>query len=161
MREIEMIKTMVNMQKALDEAIYKTHSCEYDFEKSKLALYDEIGEMVHELKGSWCWWKKTQKPVDRAKVLEELVDCWHFGMSIDYHSEQLDDTYRFLETNFDYCVQSGKFNKLSVLISYIDGVLNIYKLIEITYNLGFTMEDVYNGYILKNAENYKRLKGGY
>ena len=38
-----------------------------------------LGELTHELKGDW--WKKSQKPVDRKRVLEELVDVYHFVMT--------------------------------------------------------------------------------
>ena len=44
-----------------------------------MAILDEIGELTHELKANWCWWKKTQAPVDNEKVLGELVDIWHFA----------------------------------------------------------------------------------
>jgi dimeric dUTPase (all-alpha-NTP-PPase superfamily) len=44
-------------------------------------ILDEVGELTHELKANWCWWKKTQPPVDEKKVLGELVDIWHFVLS--------------------------------------------------------------------------------
>lgn len=40
-----------------------------DEEKLNLAILDEIGELTHELKANWCWWKKSQAPVDNEKVL--------------------------------------------------------------------------------------------
>ena len=83
---IEHLKELLEMQRVLDENIYTTHNVEYDEEKTYLALIDEIGELNHELKAEWCWWKKTVKPVDREKVLEELVDVWHFALSIFYQN---------------------------------------------------------------------------
>ena len=47
---------MKKMQNVLDEAILKEHQCEFDKNKCKLALFDELWEMNHENKGSWCWW---------------------------------------------------------------------------------------------------------
>ena len=55
-RNNEMIKEMVEMQKALDESIYNGHGVEYNEERTYLALIDEIGELTHELKAEWCWW---------------------------------------------------------------------------------------------------------
>ena len=77
MTEIEMILKMAEMQKKLDEALLEKGKAlgkikQYETDRVAFALIDEIGELVHELKGDWCWWKATQKPVDRNKVLEEL-----------------------------------------------------------------------------------------
>lgn len=81
-KEIELIKEMLKMQKKLDEAIMEEYGLEeLDEEKLNLAILDEIGELTHELKANWCWWKKTQAPVDKEKVLGELVDVWHFVLS--------------------------------------------------------------------------------
>ena len=166
MKDIEMIKTMFEMQMALDKAIYEGHGVEYNREKTRLALYDELGELVHELKADWCWWKKTCKPVDRAKVLEELVDCWHFAMSIDYHSGSLEGKLLLLETNLEgadtMIFRSGVMNSLSGLITATMNANNVVQaLLRVTYNLGFSVEDVYWMYLTKNAENYERLRKGY
>ena len=157
-----MLKTMFDMQKMLDEAIYKEHQCEFSYEKTRLALMDEIGEMIHELKGNWCWWKKTQKPVDRAKVLEELVDCFHFGMSIDYHYYKFDKAYERLGLYIEGFKEMGKTMPLGVLVSNVmNEELCIARLIQITYNLGFTIKEVYDAYLIKNAVNFRRLQEGY
>ena len=70
------------MQRTLNENILNEFGEEaMTEEKLELAIIDELGELTHELKGDWCWWKKTQKPVDRKRVLEELVDVYHFVMT--------------------------------------------------------------------------------
>ena len=83
---LEQLKELLEMQRVLDENIYTTHNVKYDEEKTYLALIDEIGELNHELKAEWCWWKKNQAPVNKEKVLEELVDVWHFALSIFYQN---------------------------------------------------------------------------
>ena len=81
-KDVELIKEMLKMQAKLDEAIMKEYGLkEIDEEKLSFAILDEIGELTHELKANWCWWKKTQAPVDKEKVLGELVDIWHFVLS--------------------------------------------------------------------------------
>ena len=78
-KDVELIKDMLKMQAKLDEAIMEEYGLtEIEEEKLNLAILDEIGELTHELKGDWCWWKKTQPKVDKEKVLGELVDVWHF-----------------------------------------------------------------------------------
>ena len=70
--DIELIKEMLHMQSKLDKAIMKEYGLEeLDEEKLSFAILDEVGELTHELKGNWCYWKKTQPPVDGEKVLGE------------------------------------------------------------------------------------------
>ena len=156
----EKIKEMLEMQKALDDYITKNNGIT-KIEKSRLqmALIDEIGELTHELKGDWCWWKKTQKPVDRNKVLEELVDVWHFALS--YHNHFDGVLFRWLEK--DYIEQRIYNMDVHDIISYliIDNCYKLYRCVELTYKLGFEIDDVYKAYIEKNKENYERQKRGY
>ena len=49
----------------------------------KVAYLDEVGELIHELKPIWCYWKKNNKEVNKRRVLEELSDCLHFSLSYD------------------------------------------------------------------------------
>lgn len=165
MTDVEMINAMCNMQKKLDKSLLEKGKAlgkieAYDRERTTFALIDELGELVHELKGQWCWWKATQKTVERAKVLEELVDAWHFGLSLDNHNPigvKLADAKLY----------KGESNLITYYISkiveYADKsfVLVTQRLYSLTYALGFTMKDVYQGYIKKNKENYARIERGY
>ena len=85
-KEHELIKEMLQMQAKLDESIMNEYGLnEIDEENLRMAILDEVGELTHELKWNWCWWKKTQAPVDDKKVLGELVDVWHFVLSYQNH----------------------------------------------------------------------------
>lgn len=168
-KEFELIKEMLQMQKKLDEAIMSEYELtEIDEENLRMAILDEVGELTHELKGEWCWWKKTQSPVDKEKVLGELVDVWHFVLNYQNHfnggengilnalmfKRNSDNIFKLLMTN-EY--------KLSETLTDL-ATLNIYKmerLIAITEYLGFTIEQVYEAYCDKNKINYQRLNEGY
>lgn len=168
-KEYELIKEMLQMQAKLDEAIMKEYGLdEIDEEKLSFAILDEVGELTHELKANWCWWKKTQAPVDDEKVLGELVDVWHFVLSYQNHFNggengilnalmfirNSDNIFKLLITN-EY--------KLSETLSDL-ATWNIHKmerLIAISEYLGFTIEQVYEAYCGKNKINYQRLKEGY
>lgn len=66
--EYDLIKEMLQMQEKLDEAIMSAYRLtEINKENLRMAILDEVGELTHELKGEWCWWKKTQAPVDEKK----------------------------------------------------------------------------------------------
>ena len=165
MTDFEMILEMAKMQEKLDVALLEKGVAlglieDFDRERTMFALIDELGELVHELKGQWCWWKATQKPVDRNKVLEELVDCWHFGLSLDNHNERdLKNFNEWIQLPLCDCHVLKKIHS-SIYFALRDELVTpeLYKL---TYALGFTMEEVYNGYIAKNKENYARIERGY
>lgn len=156
-RERKMIEEMLVMQNKLDEEILKVHNCKFDLEKSMLALIDELGEMNHENKASWCWWKFTQAPVDREKLLEELVDVWHFALSIHNYKHGVGNIFE------DFLIYSKSDSKISKMIASMikDENTVLPWLYDLTLNLGFSIDDIYKGYINKNKVNYERLKKGY
>lgn len=168
-KEYELIKEMLQMQAKLDEAIMNEYGLtEINEENLRMAILDEVGELTHELKGEWCWWKKTQAPVDDKKVLGELVDILHFVLSYQNHFnggengilnalifEKTSDNILNLLMTYEY--------KLSETLTDL-ATWNIHKmerLIAITEYLGFTVAQVYDAYCEKNKINYQRLKEGY
>lgn len=168
-KDIELIKKMLQMQAKLDEAIIKEYGLEsIDEKKLGFAILDEVGELTHELKGNWCWWKKTQEPVNMGKVLEELVDVWHFVLSWQNNFNDSEEgllTDDILMKNVDdnrWGIESckmGIITKLADLPSF--PLWKVEPLIAITEHLGFSIEQVYKAYCEKNKINYQRLKEGY
>lgn len=158
--EMNKLNEISIMQDKLDEEILKVHECQFDLERSKLALIDELGETNHENKANWCWWKFTQEPVNKSKLLEELVDCWHFAMSIYNHTRTYMDIKRNIKS---YEVEKYQRYELSKLIAWVilktENILAI--MIAITNKLGFTIDEIYTAYVAKNRVNYERLKNGY
>ena len=168
-KEFELIKDMLQMQKKLDEAIMKEYGLnEIDEENLRMAILDEVGELTHELKGNWCWWKKTQPQVDNDKVLGELVDIFHFVLSYQNHfngGEKGILNFLMFNGNSDNILNLLMNNeyKLSETLTEL-AILNIHKierLVAISEYLGFTIEQVYECYCEKNKINYQRLKEGY
>lgn len=169
-KDIDLIKEMLQMQAKLDEAIMKEYGLtEIDKKNLGFAILDEVGELTHELKGDWCWWKKSQAPVDEEKVLGELVDIWHFVLSWENNfnggeEEGLltcEQTMKKIDENrwsIENC-RNGIVIKLADLSSF--SLWKVEPLIAITEHLGFTIEQVYKAYCEKNKINYQRLKEGY
>lgn len=167
--EYDLIKEMLQMQKKLDEAIMEEYGLnEIDEENLRMAILDEVGELTHELKANWCWWKKTQAPVDKEKVLGELVDVWHFVLSYQNHFN-FGEEARLSYLNEEE-LSNGMLKRLRTKKSNLSKVLTrlvifessiIPVLIAITEYLGFTIEQVYEAYGDKNKINYQRLKEGY
>ena len=168
-KEYELIKEMLHKQAKLDKSIMSAYGLiEIDEEKLRMAILDEVGELTHELKGNWCWWKKTQAPVDKEKVLGELVDVWHFILSWQNHFNKGEEGLRkekiMIETVKQYVWGLKNLQKefgyvLTDLPCCSDSKVEV--LIAITEYLGFTIEDVYKAYCNKNKVNYQRLKEGY
>lgn len=168
-KEYDLIKEMLQMQAKLDEAIMKEYGLdEIDEEKLNMAILDEVGELTHELKANWCWWKKSQAPVDNEKVLGELVDIWHFILSWQNHFMRGEEGLRkekvMVENIKQYVWGMKNIKKefgyvLTDLPSFTDS--RVEALIAITEYLGFTIERVYEAYCDKNKINYQRLKEGY
>lgn len=72
-KEFELIKEMLQMQAELDKSIMSAYGLtEINKENLRMAILDEVGELTHELKGDWCWWKKTQAPVDDKKSFRRV-----------------------------------------------------------------------------------------
>lgn len=162
-KDIKLIREMLQMQSKLDEEIMKVHKLtEINQEQLELAILDEIGELTHELKGIWCWWKFTQKPVNDEKVLGELVDIWHFVLS--YTCNFCDVRFTNLELMVEIGIKTCKREGLACLLANIinsEYANKLFYLIAVSMCLGFTIEDVYKAYCEKNKVNYQRLKEGY
>lgn len=168
-KEYELIKEMLQMQKKLDEAIMNEYGFnEIDEENLRMAILDEVGELTHELKGEWCWWKKTQAPVDEKKVLGELVDVWHFVLNYQNHfnkGEEMLFSYLNGKEISGTLLERLRSKTLSFpfalchLVYYKCSIIAV--LVSITEYLGFTIEQVYEAYCEKNKVNYQRLKEGY
>lgn len=162
----EQLTQMFLMQETLNQNILKEFGQDaMTKEKLQLAIIDELGELTHELKGNWCWWKKTQKPVDRKRVLEELVDVYHFVMTwemfkrVEYKIEYILKAYAIEILMFGTNVEN---ETLDYIICRM--VLDKHKLdwlLKLTEQLGFSFDEVYQEYLNKNKINYERLKNGY
>lgn len=161
----EQLKEMFQMQRALNKNILDEFGEEaMTEEKLELAIIDELGELTHELKGDWCWWKKTQPPVNRKRVLEELVDVYHFVMTwemLDNENLKIEDLlyyYSYYISRFGNGVQ-GDLNDFINNVSIENDKLEY--LLDLTERLGFSFDEVYQEYLNKNKINYERLKNGY
>lgn len=162
----EQLTQMFLMQETLNQNILKEFGQDsMTKEKLQLAIIDELGELTHELKGNWCWWKKTQKPVDRKRVLEELVDVYHFVMTwemfkrVEYKIEYILKAYAIEILMFGKNVENETLDYIICRMGLDKHKLDW--LLKLTEQLGFSFDEVYQEYLNKNKINYERLKNGY
>lgn len=160
----EQLKKMFQMQRTLNKSILDEFGEEaMTEEKLELAIIDELGELTHECKGAWCWWKKTQPPVNRQRVLEELVDVYHFVMTWELY--QSDNDIDFIIKEYGYYIIRFGMGVTGVLGNFIGAVASNFEklndLLDLTEMLGFSFDEIYQEYLNKNKINYERLKNGY
>lgn len=159
----EKIIEMLKIQEALDNSFMEYKGLnKLDIRKVKCALRDELGEVNHEMKGDWCYWKKLQPLVERNKVKEELADVWHFSLSL----HRLYNGFNYYESTrvavkTDYLIDPNfKWDDVLAYMCIPTGNI-LYECILLTELLGFTFEEMYDAYMEKNKENYERMKRGY
>lgn len=109
--DLRMIETMLKKQDELNSAIMKEFGLTtISKEQIDLAALDEIGEFTHELKGDWCWWKKSQERVRKLGIetyrkllinreaLKLFVD---WAEECDFGYDQLPEEYEKYKTDLE------------------------------------------------------------
>lgn len=128
------------------------------------ALWLECGELVEH--HGYKWWAALQHP-DMAQVRLEVVDIWHFGLSmmlVDYADSDVSEVVEYVEGFFNY-----EHEKLSILesVEYMAGVavgresFDVDSFTELLAACGMTFDDLYTMYIGKNMLNQFRQNNGY
>jgi dimeric dUTPase (all-alpha-NTP-PPase superfamily) len=171
------LNKLFELQAKLDERIYKEHppkEGEDRLAKKILALKVELGELANELPEVFKFW--SNKKNNYEKALEELVDCLHFILSIglelgmDEIADELDlKKFDFLTSNTilscfiglsydiaDFYYQRENDDMVPYLYEHI--LLEFAKLGKM---LGFTWDEIEQGYLSKNKINHERQESGY
>ena len=185
---IEMLGEMFRLQLEEDKKVQKAHNITYqnliDQDRYFFALLDEFGELNHEWKPGWCWWKKTAGEIEEEKVLEEFSDVTHFILSYCL-AENGGEIPKYITGSSFYIgdllyptVLYGPTTTASLIGQYTADILgyvlkngqttikNDQALIECWYILSMLYEldfetEVYEPYVKKNAVNQQRVKDGY
>lgn len=81
--EIEKLEAMFNMQQALDERIIAERNIDKTLDEwvvaITIAMESEIDEIRREV--NWKWWKQ-EKEINLDQLQEEVIDLWHFLLSL-------------------------------------------------------------------------------
>lgn len=135
----------------------------------RLAITQEVAELIDSL--NWKWWKKQKVDVDNARV--EIVDIWHFTLSIMIEEkikpdEMLETKMRALtnvgasvssDDNHELIKHCKNINKVaannSPALEIVDAVLMA------AGKLGMSFGDITKLYIGKSVLNNFRQLNGY
>lgn len=81
--EVEKLEKMFQMQQALDERINAERNIDKTLDEwvvaITIAMESEIDEIRREV--NWKWWKQ-EKEIDLGRLQEEVIDLWHFLLSL-------------------------------------------------------------------------------
>lgn len=125
------------------------------------AIWVECAELLDHY--GWKWWKKQTPDADQVKL--ELVDIWHFGLSILLlESDDREDIAAAVEQQLAKAQPSGDFREdleafvLATLQSKRFDVASFGSLMA-GIELGF--DELYTRYVGKNVLNFFRQDNGY
>ena len=138
------------------------------------AIIAEAAELLESLK--YKWWKLGAVDADNVKV--EVVDLWHFTMSLimqEYGTDEhlIDDIVQSCTGITAAEVRSSGYLLREGVKNYIREVLNFRKsdekdidtlvraFADVMCNADMTFDDLYSMYIIKNALNKFRQDNGY
>lgn len=146
---------MLEMQNELDNyTLKRSNIIDYPLKQTKLALRVELGELAQEWK-EFKYWKKSKGDINRHKLLEEYIDVLHFSLSLFNKSERnvidIIGLVELFKDNLDiYSLYSLSF--INLKLEYI---------LALGLKLGFTENEIEQGYYNKNKINWDRMRGNY
>ena len=154
----EKIKEMLDLQNKINEKVHP-HWREQNFEWYR-AIWVECAELLDHY--GWKWWKK-QSP-NQAQIELELVDIWHFGLSILLSNYDIEKSISLISEGMIDQRGSGKFRQN--LEDFTSNTLqtrsfDLKRFNQVMNDVGLTFEKLYVGYISKNVLNSFRQDKGY
>lgn len=125
------------------------------------AIWTESAELMEHC--GWKWWKKQQPDTEQVKL--ELVDIWHFGLSIlllsgkrhEILSEEVSNYFKkdIQNINFRSDIEHFTLRTLETKGFDCEGFVRLMQ------GIGMDFEELYVQYIGKNVLNFFRQNFGY
>ncbi|MGB1333464.1 MAG: dUTP diphosphatase [Porticoccaceae bacterium] len=155
----QQISTMLELQDSMNSKV-KADWREQNFEWYR-AIWIECAELLDH--HGWKWWKKQQPDVNQIAL--ELVDIWHFGLSLLLLKDQsIDDICQSVVTAFnevectgDFALNLEEFTANTLVTKDFD-VNGFVKLVK---GINMQFDQLYIAYVGKNVLNFFRQDHGY
>ncbi|MYM62187.1 dUTP diphosphatase [Pseudomaricurvus sp. HS19] len=155
----QQIKTMLELQDSMNTRVNNDWRAQ-GFEWYR-AIWIECGELLDHY--GWKWWKKQQP--DLEQVALELIDIWHFGLSIllqggessDAIAEQVASELSIATDEADFRLDLEAF-AADVLSRRSFSVAAFGRLMA---GIDMSFEQLFGGYVGKNVLNFFRQDHGY
>ena len=156
---LKRLVVMLEMQNAMNTKVHEQWFSQ-GFEWYR-AIWVECAEMLDHY--GWKWWKK-QTP-DTEQVILELVDIFHFGLSLRIDGEtSYEQIATQLQTQLSAPQQGDDFKQTLELLAasaVANKTFNAAAFAGCMAQIGMDIDDLYRGYVGKNTLNFFRQDHGY
>lgn len=155
----QQILTMLELQNAMNSKVNDSWA-EQDFAWYR-AIWVECAELLEHY--GWKWWKKQIPDADQVKL--ELVDIWHFGLSIlllEFETEA--EIATVVEQQLMAANPSGDFRvdlESFTLSTLQSKSFDVSLFATLMAGIGLTFDELYARYVGKNVLNFFRQDNGY
>ena len=155
----QQLATMLELQNDMNTKVHASWR-EQNFEWYR-AIWVECAELLDHY--GWKWWKKQTPDVDQIAL--ELVDIWHFGLSLLLlKGYSVEDITAIVEDEFSNPKSSGDF--ASDLEHFTESTLStkdfdVSGFARLMVGINMDFETLYVGYVGKNVLNFFRQDHGY
>jgi len=155
----QQIMTMLDLQNDMNTKVHADWRAQ-NFEWYR-AIWIECAELLDHY--GWKWWKKQTPDVDQIAL--ELVDIWHFGLSLmllsndskDVLVDQVEQIFMSPVMSDDFAIDLESFTEKTLITKNFD--LQGFARLMAGINMDF--ETLYVGYVGKNVLNFFRQDYGY
>lgn len=155
----QQILTMLELQNAMNSKVNKNWA-EQDFAWYR-AIWVECAELLDHY--GWKWWKKQTPDADQVKL--ELVDIWHFGLSIMLlESANEADIATAVEQELAKANPSGDFRadlEAFTLATLQSKGFDVASFGTLMAGIDLSFDELYTRYVGKNVLNFFRQDNGY
>ncbi len=157
--QAQQLKIMLDLQDAMNTKV--TANWQQQGYEWYRAIWVECAELMDHY--GWKWWKK-QSP-DTEQVALELIDIWHFGLSILLQSDaSQDDIIARLQRELVIATDETDFRldlEKFVAATLVDRQFHIGLFARLMAGVDMTFDQLYRGYVGKNVLNFFRQDHGY
>ncbi|PCJ90372.1 MAG: dUTP diphosphatase [Porticoccaceae bacterium] len=151
--------TMLDLQDAMNSKV-NNNWAEQDFAWYR-AIWVECAELMDHY--GWKWWKKQTPDDDQVKL--ELVDIWHFGLSILLlESNSKADIASAVEQQLAEARPSGDFRadlETFALATLQSKRFDVASFASLMAGIELPFDELYTRYVGKNVLNFFRQDNGY
>ena len=155
----QQILTMLELQNAMNSKV-NDNWVEQDFAWYR-AIWVECAELLDHY--GWKWWKKQTPDADQVKL--ELVDIWHFGLSILLlESANEADIATAVEQQLAKANSSGDFRadlEAFTLATLQSKGFDVASFGTLMAGIDLSFDELYTRYVGKNVLNFFRQDNGY
>ena len=156
---MQQLRTMLELQDSMNTKVHaQWRSQGFDWHR---AIWIECGELLDHY--GWKWWKKQTPDVPQVEL--ELIDIWHFGLSVLLQSGlSNDDIIEKIQAELviatdepDFRVDLESFAELTLRTKGFD----IAAFARLMAGINMPFDKLFEGYVGKNVLNFFRQDHGY